>query len=84
MARNVGQGNTRFLGITALGTYSVGRQSAPVSSAPVATVSAPASTGAKSVAFVGLTARAPAGVQPSTSSGGSPPPLKDERARVVS
>jgi hypothetical protein len=65
-----------FLGITALGTYSVGRQSAPVSSAPVAPVSAPASTGAKSVAFVGSATQPPAGFQPSVSSGSSPPPTK--------
>jgi hypothetical protein len=65
-----------FLGITALGTYSVGRQSAPVSSAPVAPVSAPASTGAKSVAFVGSATQPPAGFQPSVPSGSSPPPTK--------
>jgi hypothetical protein len=48
--RDAGQGNTRSLGITAFGAYSVGRQSGPVSDAPV---TAPSPVVAQPVAFVG-------------------------------
>ena len=48
-----------FLGLTALGAYSVGRQSAPVSNAPVPAITSP-SAFAQPVAFVGPAA------QPST------------------
>jgi len=40
-----------LLGLTAFGAYSVGRQSAPVSSAPVSAITSP-STLARPVAFV--------------------------------
>jgi hypothetical protein len=41
-----------LLGITALGAYSVGRQSAPASNASIAAVSVPSPPAAKPVAFV--------------------------------
>jgi hypothetical protein len=62
-----------LLGITTLGAYSLGRQSAPMSHTPVAAVAAPAPAVVKPVAFAG-SPQPPAGVQPSILSGGSLPP----------
>jgi hypothetical protein len=66
-----------LLGITAFGAYSVGRQSAPVSNAPVSAVLA------QPVAFIGPAAQVPAPVPtiPSSSSGPTTrPSLPDKPA----
>jgi hypothetical protein len=57
------------LGITAFGAYSVGRQNAPASNAPVAAMTSP-SVLAKPVAFNSPTAQAPAPVPIPPSSNG--------------
>jgi hypothetical protein len=59
-----------LLGFTALGAYSIGRQSAPVSNAPVP------SALAQTVAFIGPAAQAPAPLPTSSSSGGPSPSTK--------
>jgi hypothetical protein len=63
-----------LLGITALGAYSVGRQNAPASNAPVAVMSSPPVL-AKPVAFSGPTAQAPAPV--TTPNSPTPPARAD-------
>lgn len=57
------------MGLTAFGAYSVGRQNAPVSSAPIAVVTSPSGL-AQPVAFSGPPAQAPAPVPIPTSSSG--------------
>jgi hypothetical protein len=70
MAQMTGGAVLILLGITAFGAYSVGRQSAPVSNAPVPAITSP-STLAQPVAFIGPAVQAPAPVpmSPSSSSG---------------
>jgi hypothetical protein len=58
-----------LLGLTAFGAYSVGRQSAPVSNAPVPAIASPSAL-AQPAAFIGPAAQAPALVpSPASSSG---------------
>ena len=59
-----------LLGLTAFGAYSVGRQSAPVSNAPVPAIKSPSAL-AQPVAFIGPAAQAPAPA-PNASSGPTP------------
>jgi hypothetical protein len=67
-----------LLGLTAFGAYSVGRQSAPVSNAPVAAMTLPP-TLAKPVAFSSPAAQAPA---PATSSRPTNPPTPSAKVDV--
>ena len=61
-----------LLGLTAFGAYSVGRQSAPVSNAPVPAIKSPSAL-AQPAAFIGPSAQAPALVpSPNAPSGPTP------------
>src|ERR1700730_8901256 len=62
-----------LLGLTALGAYQVGHQSAPVSNAPVPAITSP-STLAQPVAVIGPAAQAPAPTIPAPSAAGGPTP----------
>jgi hypothetical protein len=76
------------LGLTAFGAYSVGRQSAPASNAPVA-VTFSSSLLAKPVAFIGPTTQAPALVAtpssptPSAKTDLPDPPVRSDSKRKV-
>jgi hypothetical protein len=65
-----------LLGITAFGAYSVGRQSAPVSNAPVTAASAPSPVVAQPVAFVGPAAPVPTSAPTPSSSNTPNPPAR--------
>ena len=61
-----------LLGLTALGAYQVGHQSAPVSNAPVPAITSPSAL-AQRVAFIGPAAQAPTlAPAPSAPSGQTP------------
>jgi hypothetical protein len=62
-----------LLGLTAFGAYSVGRQNAPVSHAPVAAITSPSAL-AQPVGSIGPAAQAPAPVPSPSSSAGLTPP----------
>src|ERR1700688_5267552 len=62
-----------LLGLTAFGAYSVGRQSAPVSNAPIPAITSP-STLAQPVAFNGAAAQASAPAPSQAPSAGLTPP----------
>jgi hypothetical protein len=66
-----------LLGLTAFGAYSVGRQSAPVSNAPVAAIKSPSAL-AQPVAFIGPAAQAPAPAPAPNASSGPTPSTKAE------
>jgi hypothetical protein len=61
-----------LLGLTAFGAYSVGRQGAPMSNAPVPAMTSPFAL-AQPVAFIGQPARAPALLPPPSPSAGLTP-----------
>ncbi len=65
-----------LLGITVLGAYSVGRQSAPVSNAPPVTTATPQSALAQPVAFAGPVMQVPERVATSTPLSGPLPSTK--------
>jgi hypothetical protein len=65
-----------LLGLTAFAAYSLGRQSAPVSNAPVAAVSASPSQAAKPVTFVSAAPLPSRAVPTSTSLSDLPPIIK--------
>jgi hypothetical protein len=72
-----------LLGLTAFGAYSVGRQSAPVSNAPIPAITSP-STLAQPVAFIDPAAQPPAPVPaPSTKAGLPNKPAAPETKRKV-
>lgn len=64
-----------LLGITAFGAYSGGRESAPVSNAPVPAIKSPSAL-AQPVAFIGPAAQAPAPAPAPNASSGPTPPTK--------
>jgi hypothetical protein len=64
-----------LLGITAFGAYSVSRQSAPVSNAPVPAFTSPSAL-AQRVAFIGPAAQAASLVPAPSASGGPTPSTK--------
>jgi hypothetical protein len=71
-----------LLGITALGAYSVGRQSAPVSNAPVPAITSPSAL-AQPVAFVGPAAQARAPVPARNASSGLTPSTTNQAAIIA-
>jgi hypothetical protein len=72
-----------LLGLTAFGAYSVGRQSAPVSNAPIPAITSP-STLAQPVTFLDPAAQPPAPVPaPSTKAGLPNKPAAPETKRKV-